>query len=246
MTITSLAVFSIGQAEATTLTSSVNVDNEFIEYLSPNANSLVGATIVQEQITWPYSVYPGWGTTVTNNSATISGQSEYLIIQAINTGGPGAFLGDFSLSDTGYQFANGTQSISTGNPNWGVSTTGTLGAYYGTTTGSLGTFVQATIEAQNGSGIWGSYMGQIPGIKASSSWISDSSDGYYNGGSNTSYFETVINCTSNSSCTTYIPPSTGGSMGSVPIATTPVPAAIWMVGSALAGLIGFGCRKLLV
>ena len=37
----------------------------------------------------------------------------------------------------------------------------------------------------------------------------------------------------------------GGSTGGNPL-PTPIPAAIWMVGSALAGLIGFGRRKLLV
>lgn len=38
--------------------------------------------------------------------------------------------------------------------------------------------------------------------------------------------------------------STGGNTSGVPASTTPIPAAIWLVGSALAGLIGFGRRKL--
>jgi hypothetical protein len=206
---------SIGQAEATTLTSNVNVDNMFIEYLSPNANSLVGATVVQQQITSGGGVNPGWQSTYTNNSAVISGQSEYLIVQAINVGGPGAFLGDFSLSNAAYHFANGTQSISTGDSAWSVAITGSLGPYYGTTTGSLGTFVSATIAGQNGVSPWGS----ISGINGSSSWISDASGGNYNGGYNTSYFETKIT------------------------SATPLPAALFFVAPALAGVFGFSRRK---
>ena len=166
---------------ANVLTSYVNIDNMFIEYLSPSATSLVGATIVQEQIISQGSIIPGWGETYIN-TATISGSTQYLIIQAINVGGPGGFLGDFSLSGTSYQFSNGTQSLLTGDSAWSVSTNGINGVY-----------TVATNEGVNGVSPWGTRSG----VNSQAQWISDTGLGQFgNGGYGTEYFETQIISTS--------------------------------------------------
>ena len=181
---------NLAHADSTTLTSDINTDNMFIEYLSSSATSLVGAQIISEQTTSGGGINPGWGATVTSTSIAglFTGGIEYLIIQAINVGGPGAFLGDFSLSGTGYAFANGTQSILTGDSNWSVTTNGSLGAVYdqsGTDgLGGIGTGTSTTTASYQYGGTYG--------VNSSAVWITDSSQGTYNNGYNTDYYVTAI------------------------------------------------------
>ena len=158
---------------ATTLNGAVNVDNVFNAYLSTNANSLVGATLLGSGTNWPttYSFSGNLAPLVTN----------YLIVEAINQGGPGGFLGQFSLTGTNYQFANGTQSLLTGDAAWTQSLGSVSGPYSATVN-----------EGANGVGPWG-YQSAVSG---SAEWIWN----YYSNGSsdyNTVYFEAAITPTSN-------------------------------------------------
>jgi hypothetical protein len=177
-----LIAFNANLVHATTLTSGVNVDDEFNEYISSSATNLTNATLIQSG--------ENWGQTFTATSAALTGPTEYLIIEAFNLGGPGGFLGDFSLSNTGYQFANGTQTLLTGNPGWNVSVTNLAG----TSTNIVSNpYVSATNEGQNGVGPWG-FQGNV---NPNADWITDSTGGnpLGNGGYSTMFFETAITAT---------------------------------------------------
>ncbi len=50
----------------------------------------------------------------------MTGSTTFLQVVAIDQGTPGAFLGEFTLSDTGYRFANGTQQLLTNTVDWTV------------------------------------------------------------------------------------------------------------------------------
>jgi hypothetical protein len=62
-----------------------------------------------------------WPTTFTLSSALTAGVTNYLHIEAINYGGPAIFIGDFTLSDTGFKFANGSQTLLTDTTDWSGS-----------------------------------------------------------------------------------------------------------------------------
>jgi hypothetical protein len=51
-------------------------------------------------------------------TALTPGVTNYLHIEAINYGVVGGFIGDFTLSDTGFQFANGSQTLVTETTHW--------------------------------------------------------------------------------------------------------------------------------
>jgi len=98
------AALAASQAHATTLSGDLTADNAFYAYLSTSPNTL-GTFLTSGDY---------WGTAYSFTSSTLSDRTLYLNIEVINTGGPGAFLGTFTLSDPNFQFANGTQSLSTG------------------------------------------------------------------------------------------------------------------------------------
>lgn len=177
----SILLFSAAMPSAyasTILISNINVDNMFIEYLSSSATDLTGATIIQSQTIDTNGGLNLWSNTY-SASSQISGSKEFLIVEAINVGGPGGFLGDFSLSGTGYRFANGAQSLFTGDAAWTQSLTNLAGPYTATYN-----------EGANGVGPWGA----ITGVNANADWIYSPTNP--NGGNNTVYFETAITATS--------------------------------------------------
>lgn len=91
---------------------------------------------------------------------------------AIDQGAPGAFLGEFTLSDTRYRFANGTQHLLTNTVDWTVRQ------------GSFGDAGQSPVSrGVNGTGPWGKLS-----VTSSAEWIW-SSDLC---GSCTRYFSTPI------------------------------------------------------
>lgn len=92
-----------GGAQATSISASMTVDNAFYAYISTDDS--VRGTLIGSGNNWP--------TTFGFSGALTSGVNNYLHIVAINYGGPGAFIGQFSLSDTAFKFANGTQSLLT-------------------------------------------------------------------------------------------------------------------------------------
>jgi hypothetical protein len=58
------------------------------------------------------------GTTFNFTSNPLANQTYYLNIEAINYGGPGGFIGSFTLTGPNFQFANGGQTLSTDTTNW--------------------------------------------------------------------------------------------------------------------------------
>jgi|GEM_PF-2660404 hypothetical protein len=60
-----------------------------------------------------------WGTQKTLTAASLTpGVTNYLQVIARDDTAPGMFLGGFTLSDTGFQFANGTQTLVSDLTNW--------------------------------------------------------------------------------------------------------------------------------
>src|SRR5437764_6067297 len=104
-----LAAWCAPDAQATTLSGNMTVDNFFFAFISTSDATL--GTQVASGNNWP--------TTVGIPATTLTpGVTNYLHIEAINQTGPAMFIGDFSLSDTGFTFANGTQSLSTDTTDW--------------------------------------------------------------------------------------------------------------------------------
>ncbi len=186
-------------AKASTISGNLTADNAFFAYIS-TSNSVRGTLVASGN---------DWGTTFSfSNFALTAGQTYYLQIEAINYGGPGAIIGDFSLSDTGFQFANGSQNLLTNTANW-------LASYndsnadpnseqpWVTPTGGL------TSEGANGVGPWGTRSG----ISGSALWIDGATNGLSACQNCTVDFSTTI--TSNSSGSTVPEPATFGYLASV-------------------------------
>ena len=201
----SSAVFS-----ATTLTSAVNIDNGFKEYLSPSFTDLSNATLIQSG--------NNWGTTYTNNTATLSGSTEYLVIEAINWGYIGGFLGSFTLSNANYSFANGSQTLLTGAADWKVAMIESTTDNY--TTNTAGTYANVTVEGKNGVSPWGTQSG----VSSSAYWISDATQGFGLASSNCSGYS--------SGCTVDVFVTTITSTTSVPEPETISLFAIGLLGIA--------------
>ncbi len=151
------AIPADGRAYATTLSGQLTADNAFYAYISTN-DSVLG-TLVAEGNNWP-------STFSLSNAALTPGQTNYLQIEDINYGGPGAFIGQFTLSDAGFVFANGSDTVLTETADW-------AGSY---NNGNSGVSPQPWVEptgattsfASNGGGIWG---GPEANISGSADWI---------------------------------------------------------------------------
>lgn len=148
-------------AGATLLSGSMNVDNYFTAYLSTN-DTILG-TPIGSGTNWP-TTYPVGG-------PLTGGVTNYLHILATDSGPPAMFIGQFSLSDAGFSFSNGTQYLLTNISNWQVSKTGFGLAY-----------AVPTDEGQNGCCIWGTQVA----VDASAHYI------WANVTGNTVYFSTPI------------------------------------------------------
>jgi hypothetical protein len=142
-----LALTVASSAYATDLSFDATCDNGFYMYLStdPNAQGT--------QIAYHNYWFTAYSDTVTLNPGT-----QYLHVYGFDQGGPAGFIGDFSLSDTNFHFANGTQSLSTNTTDWFVSVTG-FGA---------GTNLATDYGPNDGLGpTWT----VVPGILANARWI---------------------------------------------------------------------------
>lgn len=181
-----VAAFAL-PAQAQLLSGNLTVDNQFIAYLSTSATD-AGTQIGSGG---------DWSATYSIAQALTPGQSYWLHIQAQNVGGPAGFVGSFSLSGSGFEFANGAQTLVTNTSEWLVSMTG-FGVAPETPTG----------YGLNGVIPWGTR----PGIDASAEWIWD--DDNCQGSSPTApctrYFSTMITATQS----TVPEPGTWALMGS--------------------------------
>ena len=107
--LTALSVSAVSLASASTISGNLTADNAFFAYISTD-NSTLG-TLVASGNTWP--------TTFTISAAALTpGVANYLQIEVINYGLRDGFMGDFTLSDAGFGFANGTQSLLTETTDW--------------------------------------------------------------------------------------------------------------------------------
>ena len=151
-------------ASATNITANFTVDDLLYAYVSTSDATL--GTLVG-------SGPSSWFTTYSFAAALTPGVTNYLHIVASDVFGlPSMFVGDFTLSDAGFHFSNGTQFLITDTTHWGASVTGFGGAYS-----------TPLDEGVNGTAPWGSF----PGINASAHFIWDvTCDGC------TRYFSTTI------------------------------------------------------
>jgi hypothetical protein len=120
-----------------------------------------------------FSSANNWGT-VTNGAAVLNGAAQYYLhISAYDQGGVAGMLGQFSLADSGYHFANGATSLLTGSNLIKASTTGYTGAYSATTS-----------YGANGVSPWGT----LASISSGAQWIWAGN----NDTNNFSYFSVAI------------------------------------------------------
>ncbi len=175
---------------ATTLTYHATADNAFYLYISTSP------TVDGDQIAYGNN----WGATYSGSVNLTAGNTLYLHVYGINWGGPGSFIGDFTLSDTGFTFANGSQKLVTDGTYWTVTTSPDW------TTGSTA----ASTYGYNGVGPWG----YRSGIDSNAQWIWTTD---YNG--SPAYLSTTLTASA-----------------------VPIPAAFWLLGSGLAGLVGMRRR----
>jgi hypothetical protein len=205
-----LLVVSWVSASATTISGNMTVDNAFYLYISTSDSTL--GTLITSGNNWQ-ATYNFSGLTLT------PGTTYYLHIEGIDNIGPNGFIGEFTLSDSSFQFNNGTQSLLTSTLDW-------TGVY--NNSNSDPTMVQPWLQplgtvssyGLNGVSPWGTR----PGISTSADWIwpSDSITCQYC----TVDFSTIITYT-----------------GASPV---PEPSSLMLLASGGLGLLGTIRRKWLV
>ena len=141
-----MLVLGAQAAQATLLTASTNVDNLYEIFLSTD-DSVAGSS---------FGSGARWETTFTDTTTLTAGVTNYLHLVATDVGGIAMLLGEFSLSDSDFEFANGTQSMLSGDAGLLVSKTG-FGVDY-LATSDLGA---------NGTGPWG----MMGGVDSSARYV---------------------------------------------------------------------------
>jgi hypothetical protein len=178
--IAALAIGAASSAHATTLDYTATGDNQFNIYLSSNPNVL-GTEIGSSAGIWQSPLSGSSGALsgaveyiqiVLTNFTPANGYPQYAFSSAAN---PSAFLGDFSLVGSGYEFLNGTTALSTGTAYWLGSTPTTLGTSPSVTVGPwINPTNPVTSYGANGdtSTIWYTTNGgSIAGISGGAQWI---------------------------------------------------------------------------
>lgn len=136
-------IASYSAAAATTLSGDLTSDNQFVAYLSTN-DSVLGTQI---------SSGSNWLVDVTFSGAGLTGGvTNYLHVIAQNSGGPDMFIGSFSLSDSGFHFVNGTQSLVTNVTDWHAAAA-VFSDPWSAPSGTPQSF------GPNGTGPWGTFSG---------------------------------------------------------------------------------------
>jgi hypothetical protein len=204
------AILCVQCANATSLSGALTADNAFFAYISTN-NAVLGTLVAEGN---------NWGTTSTlSNFILTPGQTYYLQVEAINYGGPGALIGQFDLSNTGFEFANGSQAILTDTTDWlaiynNANSNPSAQQPWVTPTGSeysVGT---------NGVGPWG----PVSGINGNADWIDATTLG----------LNTCQNCTVDFST-----PITSNS------SAAPEPGTLGLLGGALTGFLALVRRRVM-
>ena len=137
-----LAAGFAGSASATTLGITTNVDNVFSIYVSTSDSAL--GNFVGSGTDWTH--------TYNFNTALTAGTTNYIHLVATNQGGPGGFLGAFTLDDSAFVFDNGTQNLLTNTTDWKQNTSGFGNAYSAVAgEGNLGTSPWFTVSGYGSS-----------------------------------------------------------------------------------------------
>jgi hypothetical protein len=218
--------------KADTISGAANADNAFYIWISTNdaaqSASALGTPILSGN---------GWPTNPAYSFSDVTltpGQDYYLLIEAINYGGVGAFIGDFTLSGSDFVFAaNDTQTLLTNN------SSGEWAGAFNSTNSSI--TPQNWVEPDeavmafgiNASPTLASYP-DYSNIASNAEWIypNDSlsvgcAEGSYNGGNCTVDLSTEI---------LYVGPTSA----------VPEPGSFALLGSALVFALGIGLRKKLL
>ncbi len=156
-------------ASATTLSSSISMDNEFSAYIS-TSDSTQGTL---------FSIGNNWMSTTTGSFSLTPGTDYYLHIFGEDKGVVAGFLGAFNLDSPNHVFANNTGNLLTNTTDWSVNNLG-----------FNGTYAPVTGYGTNGVGPWGTR----PGISTSATWIwsGDAINDHF------AYFSTKISATTSS------------------------------------------------
>jgi len=140
------ALMFSGVASGTILSGQMTVDNAFNFYITTN-DSTIGILVSSGNV---------WASAYSFSTSVTPGVTNYIHVVGNDYGVIAGFIGGFSLNDTSFHFANGTQNLLTNTTDWKVSTIG-----FGTG------YVTPLNQGQNGVSPWGLNSG-IPG---SSAWI---------------------------------------------------------------------------
>jgi len=109
LVLAAFVLIAVSFSAATTLSGNLTADNGFYAYISTD-NSQRGSLLA-----WGDS----WETTYSFTDATLSpGVTNYLHIEAFNWYLAAAFIGQFSLTGSGFRFANGAQTLLTDSADW--------------------------------------------------------------------------------------------------------------------------------
>lgn len=106
------ALISMSPVQATTLSGTLTADNAFSAYLS--TNDAVLGTLIASGADWTqdFSISP---------TVLTPGVTHYLHVVAQDLGEIFMFMGQFSLSDGNFEFANSTQSLLTNTTDWNAN-----------------------------------------------------------------------------------------------------------------------------
>lgn len=137
---------AISSAGATTLTSTISMDNGYAAYLS-TSDAVQGIQ---------FGAANNWGVSYTDTMTLAAGTDYFLHIYGYDQGWIAGFLGQFSLSGSDHVFANSTTSLLSGTANWHGNNTG-----WGAPDGAL--------VDLGANGVWP--WGARPGISGSARWI---------------------------------------------------------------------------
>ena len=137
---------SRGNADATTMTASISMDNGYVAYISTN-DSVQGTQ---------FASHNNWYTTYTDTTTLDAGTNYFLHVFAYDQGGVAGFLGQFTLSGNDHKFNNGLTTLLTNNIDWKANNTGWASA-----------MTTPTTWGNDGVSPWGNR----PGIADNATWI---------------------------------------------------------------------------
>ena len=166
----------VTSSSAATLNLNLTADNQFAVYLS-TSDAAEGTKIGSGAV---------WATT-SSFSDTLSGSGPFYIhviaVNATSDNGlwsspgslngqgdnPAGFIGSFSISGSGYTFANGSTTLSTDTTDWRASEAGdaTTTPAYATIPGWTGATGAPQSYGDNGAGPWGT----VSSVSGSAKWI---------------------------------------------------------------------------